>query len=67
MANPVKQVEGGARSLMSYVRAHPVAFIAGGMLFAAFVFPWIARQLGVLKAKGGFWDKIIPAALTRSA
>jgi hypothetical protein len=43
---------------------HPVALFIFGMLFAAFLFPMIAKQLGVLKAKGGTLSKIIPAKFT---
>jgi hypothetical protein len=46
---------------------HPVALFFFGMLFAAFLFPMVARWLGVLKAKGGPVAAVIPAAFTRSA
>jgi len=46
---------------------HPVALFVFGMLFAAFVFPMLARWLGSVKAKGGTAAKLIPGAFTRSA
>ncbi len=46
---------------------HPVALFFFGMLFAAFLFPTVASQLGKLKAKGGTLSKIIPTSFTKAA
>jgi hypothetical protein len=46
---------------------HPVALFLFGMLFAAFLFPPVARMLGGWKAKGGTVSKFIPNSFTRSA
>lgn len=46
---------------------HPVALFIFGMLFAAFLFPPIARMLGNVKAKGGTASKFIPGSFTRMA
>jgi hypothetical protein len=46
---------------------HPVALFVFGMLFAAFLFPFIATQLGKLKARGGAASKLIPMRFTRTA
>jgi hypothetical protein len=46
---------------------HPVALVLYGMLFAAFVFPMVAKWLGGVKAKGGAVANLIPASFTRTA
>lgn len=46
---------------------HPVALFFFGMLFAAFLFPVIAKMLGGLKAKGGVLGNVIPASFTKTA
>ncbi len=46
---------------------HPVALFLFGMLFAAFLFPTVAKFLGTQKAKGGALSKVIPGAFTRTA
>ena len=46
---------------------HPVALFFFGMLFAAFLFPMVAKWLGTLKAKGGPVAAVIPSSFTRSA
>jgi hypothetical protein len=63
----VKSPVVGARSLWGEIKAHPVIVFLFALVFAAFLFPWIARQLGALKAKGGALAAVIPGAFTRSA
>jgi hypothetical protein len=46
---------------------HPVALFLFGMVFAAFLFPPVARMLSTWKAKGGTVSKLIPNSFTRSA
>lgn len=46
---------------------HPVALFVFGMIFAAFLFPMVAKWLGALKAKGGTLGSVIPSSMTRSA
>ena len=46
---------------------HPVALFLFGMLFAAFLFPTVAKFLGAQKAKGGALSKVIPGSFTRTA
>ncbi len=46
---------------------HPVALFFFGMLFAAFLFPIVAKWLGTLKAKGGALSNVIPASFTRAS
>lgn len=67
MRNPVTAAKSGATSLLGYVRAHPVAFILGGMIFAAFAAPAIFRWLGAYKAAGKPGGKLIPGAFTTGA
>jgi len=63
----VKSPVVGVRSLWSEIKAHPVIIVLFGMVFAAFAFPFIARQLGAIKAKGGPLAAVIPGGFTRSA
>lgn len=56
--NPVAKVKSGSSSIVSFVKSHPFAALVFGVLFGAFVFPFVATQLGKLRARGGLFAKI---------
>jgi len=64
MANPIQSAQGGARSLVTFIRAHPVAFLFGGILFGAFLWPMVRNTLAGWRAKGGLAAKLIPETFT---
>ena len=63
MEGPIK----GTKDEVKMVATHPIGMFLFGMLFAAFVFPLVAKMLGSWKAKGGTASKFIPNAFTRTA
>lgn len=63
----VSKATEGARSVLGEIKRHWVWMILFGLLFAAFLFPIIAKWLGTLKAKGGTVAKLIPAAFTKAS
>ena len=60
----VSKIKAGVSSVVTFVKSHPVAAVLFVLVAGAFVFPFLAAQLGKLKARGGVFG-YIPAAFTK--